>query len=278
MTLQSYTPLRGLGLSDQSVARLRPRVQSQHLEAGAILWHKGVQQQPLTYIMSGLVSAGIPGPGNTMTPLNIYGPGTWFGEAAFLNRRASIVQYTCLTPVSVQSISCADALHAFEQEPAFACFIARLISWRDQQHTEMLALMKISSPELRVVMGLALFAEALRNSSSHMASLSSHETLELPLKQDVLASLCGVSRGAISLCLQQLSAAGWAHLDYGAVMLKGLSTWREFSRTHRESGHSLVKISMSDILQLMQEALPRRVPKICIPYVQTACFQAGLTV
>lgn len=271
MALQHYTPLRGLGLSDHSVERLRLRIESQHLETGAILWYKGAHLQPLTHIISGLVSAGIPGPDCTIKPINIYGPGTWFGESAFLSQRPSILEYTCLTPVYIQSISSTDALEAFEQEPLFAHFIARLLSWRDQQHTEMLALMKLTNPEVRVVMGLALFAEALRSSSSHMSYINEMETLELPIKQELLASLCGVSRGAISICLQQLAAAGWARLDYGGVMLLNIPTWYEFSRTHRLNCLRRAKISMSDILNCMQEISPCKTPEMCISQINTTC-------
>lgn len=254
MSINAYQLLKGVGLSEQRVLGVLPNVRSQPFEADALIWPKGATLQPWTYIQSGLVCAGLPEQDGGFTPLNIYGPDTWFGEAAILNSQPSTLEYVCLTPVRVLSLPFADAQEAFEAEPEFCRYMARLVTWRDQQHQEMLALMRTGSPELRVVMGLALFAEALNSSSSHLPTSELDDSLEIPLKQSLLAGLCGVSRGVFSVGAQQLVEAGWLGVNYATVNLMHIKTWGRFSRKYRQNRLNRSKPTMQDLLSLMHEA------------------------
>jgi CRP-like cAMP-binding protein len=171
-----------------------------------------------------------------------------------LNGRASAVEYICLTPARVVSVRYADALRAFEQDSEFSRYIARLVIWRGQQHAEMLALMRVGSPSLRVVMGLALLTEAIVSNSSHLPRYDLDASLQIPLKQALLASMCGVSRGIFSVCLQQLAASGWLRVDYATVELQSIKTWSKFAHAHRHNRQNHSKTSMQELLILMQKA------------------------
>lgn len=257
MSIYAYQLLKGIGLSEQRVIRVLPSIKVQSLNADQILCRKGSQPEAWTHIVAGLVSAGIPDNNGVITPINIFGPGTWFGEIAILNRQALMLECICLTPVRILTMPLAQAVDAFEGEAEFSRYIARLVAWRTQQHAEMLTLMRLSSPQLRVVMGLALFAEALHNSNSHLPTNGLNDNLEIPLKQSLLAALCGVSRGVFSECMQQLSAAGWVRLNYATLALSSIVVWRRFSNQYRQSRINAVKPSMQEILSLMAEAAGR---------------------
>jgi CRP-like cAMP-binding protein len=257
VSIYAYQLLKGLGLLEQRVLRVLPCIKVESLDAGQIICRKGSQPQAWTHIVSGLVSAGIPDKDGTITPINIFGPGTWFGEVAILNRRALMLECICLTPVRILTMPLDQAVEAFEHDAEFSRHIARLVAWRTQQHAEMLTLMRLGSPQLRVVMGLALFAEALHNSNSHLPTNGLDDSLEIPLKQSVLASLCGVSRGVFSECVQQLAAAGWVRLNYATLALSSIVVWRKFSCQYRQSRINSVKSSMQEILLLMEEAADR---------------------
>jgi CRP-like cAMP-binding protein len=254
MSIYAYQALKGLGLSEPRVLRLLPVVRSKTFEIDDIIWSKGDLQQPWSHVVTGLMSASLPEQDGGSTPVNIYGPGTWFGEAAILNNQASQLEYVCLAPLRVLSFPLSDAQDAFENEPEFSRYVARLISWRDQQHSEMLALMKTGGPQLRVVMGLALIAEALNSSSSHLPTSGLSEFLDIPLKQKLLSSMFGVSRGVFSVCLQQLAAAGWLNVNYATLRLMRIRTWRSFASTHRNNRLNIAKPSMQELLPLMDEA------------------------
>jgi CRP/FNR family transcriptional regulator, cyclic AMP receptor protein len=151
----------------------------------------------------------------------------------------------------------ADATEAFEQEPRFAQYLAQLLSWRNQLLIDRLTLMRLGSPQLRVVMGLALFAEALHSSNSHLPTNDLDDFQEIPLKQSLLASMCGVSRGIFSECAQQLASADWIRLNYATLALSRVQVWHRFSNQHRNKRHNNNKLSMPEILNLLsQAALP----------------------
>lgn len=258
MSIYAYHLLKGLGLSEQRVVRLLPALRTQNLDSDEVIWPKGSSPTAWIYIETGLVSACVPAAAdNALTPVNIYGQGTWFGEAAILSKQALNHEYVCLTPARVICVPLAEAMDAFDNEPEFARYIARLVAWRNQQHAEMLTLMRIGSPQLRVVMGLALFAEALHNSSSHLPTSGNDYSLEIPLKQAVLASLCGVSRGIFSECVQQLAAEGWLRLSYATLGLLHIDVWERFSHRHRQTRLSATKPGMPELLALMRDAKPQ---------------------
>lgn len=254
MSIKTYQVLKSVGLSDQRVTRMLVASKSETFAVDQVVWPKGASLQPLTLIVTGLVCACVPDADGGLNPVNIYGPGAWFGEAAILNHQASSVEYVCLSPARVVAIPLAEALDAFECEAEFSRYIARLVTWRSQQHAEMLTLMRTGSPALRVVMGLALFAEAMASSSSHLPHFELEDSLDIPLKQSLLASMCGVSRGIFSVCVKQLAAAGLLRVNYATVALVGLKTWGRFSNAHRQSRLNLVKPSMQALLSLLQAA------------------------
>lgn len=167
MSIYAYQLLKSLGISESRVRRVLPSIKVESLEPDHTICHKGARPEVWTHVLSGLVSAGIPDKDGVVTPINIFGPGTWFGEVAILNSQSLLLECICLTPVRILTMPLGQAVEAFEHEAEFARHIARLVSWRAQQQAEMLTLMRQGSPQLRVVMGLALFAEALHNGSSH---------------------------------------------------------------------------------------------------------------
>jgi CRP-like cAMP-binding protein len=260
VSVNTYQLLKNIGLTDARVIRMLPGIKSQVCEADQVICTKGDKRQPFFYILRGLVCVSKPCEDSEHNPINIFGPGTWFGEAGFLNDQTSGFNYLCLTPAHLLNIPFGDAVDAFEHDASFARYLARLTQWRDQQHAEMLTLMRIGSPALRVVMGLCLLSEALLSNSSHMPINRLDDALEIPLKQSLLAGLCGVSRGIFSVCLQQLAAAGWLNINYATIEIKSIQTWQHFLNSQRHSRQNTSKPSMDEILVLLQLASANDLP------------------
>jgi CRP/FNR family cyclic AMP-dependent transcriptional regulator len=250
-----YQLLLGVGLDESTVLKMLPRVETMAFDAGDVIWSKGGEVTAWTYIVTGLVSATVPLQEGGCMQINVYGRRTWFGEEALLNRYPSCLEYVCLSPVRAVSVPALDTLAAFQNEPDFSRYIALLMAWRSRQNSEMIVLMKQGSPHLRVVMGLALFAEALNYNSSRPPTHGLEgPSLEIPVKQSVIASVCGVSRGMFSDAVQQLSAAGWLHVNYATLELRSPETWLRFSRQQRQARINITKPSMEELLQMMAQA------------------------
>ncbi len=254
MSSYIYQLLKGVGLSERYALELLPRVQMSVLDMGRVIWPKGGQVDAWTYIVSGLVSAGVPLQEGGSIQVSIYGPRTWFGEEPLLNRYPSSLDYVCLTPVRVVSLSTPDAMAAFRHESEFARFVALLMAWRSRQHSERIVLVKQGSPALRVVMGLALFAEAMYYSSSRPPTQGLEGTsVKIPVKQSVVASVCGVSRSAFSELVQPLASAGFLHANYATLELCSIETWLRFSRKYQKNRMNLTKPTIEELMLLLQQ-------------------------
>ena len=135
------------------------------------------------------------------------------------------------------------ALDAFENEPEYSRFVARLISWRVQRHAEQLSLQRIENLVLRVALCLAMLADDLVNSASHLrlGFASSLDHFEIPIKQSLLASLCGLSRGVFSIHANKLVEAGCCQVRYARMTLVNLKAWEKYLEDHRSNGLGLGK-------------------------------------
>ncbi len=243
--------LRKLGLSDSVAAQTATVVKVQSFDAGRKIWAKGSEISHWQYIIGGLVTASVATTNSESTPLSIYGMGAWFGEQSIINRKPSFADYVCLTSTEVLTLPAATFDTLFVQEAHFARYVAKLMAWRVQKTSETLTLMKLGNPCMRVVMGLAQFAEALAYKSERPPTIGFGEGVEIPIAQTTLASLCGVSRTLFSEYVQQLAQEGWLKISYGKLELLNIDTWHAFARSQREDSVSNLNASIRELLQVL---------------------------
>lgn len=247
-----FNRLRRLGLSETLATQTAPGVKVQAFAAGKKIWTKGGEVQHWHYIMEGLVSASITTTNSESTPISIYGKGAWFGEQSIINRKPSFADYVCLTATEVLCMPAATFDALFGQEPEFARYVAKLMAWRVQKTSETLTLMKLGNPCLRVVMGLAQFAEALAYRSERPPTVAFGEGVEIPIAQTTLASLCGVSRTLFSEYVQQLAQQEWLKLHYGKLEILNIATWLRFARRQREDNVNTLNPTIAELLDVLR--------------------------
>ncbi|MDH4450451.1 MAG: Crp/Fnr family transcriptional regulator [Rhodoferax sp.] len=243
-----FKQLKRLGLSDTLVLQTSPLIKVQAYDLGKRLWTKGEDITHWMFIIQGLVSASVSTGNSDATPISIYGKGAWFGEQSIINRKASFADYVCLTPTEVLTLPATQFDQLFAVEPNFARFVAKLMAWRVQKTSETLSLMKMGNPCMRVTMGLAQFAEALAYRSDRPPTIGVGDGIEIPIPQNTLAALCGVSRTLFSEYVQQLASHGWLALSYGKLEILSISTWHAFARSQREHGANHLNANMDDLL------------------------------
>lgn len=241
------------GLTDQVAARVGVGIKVQSFEAGDTIWAKGSPVQAWHFIMQGLVSAAIPTTTSEATPISIYGVGAWFGEQSIINRKPSYASYVCLIPTEVLSMSAEQFDELFLEDAMFARFVAKLVSWRVQKTSETLMLMKLGNPCLRVVMGLALFAEALSFRSERPPTIGFGEGLEIPVSQGTIASLCGVSRTLFSEYAQALANHHRLKLSYGKIEVLTPLAWHAFAQRQRTLDMSSLAPTMAELLKALDD-------------------------
>lgn len=242
--------LRSLGISEKAAYSVAPKLHISSLPAGEVIWQGSRHGDAWWLIISGMVAAVTPSAkGGKSQVDNIYGPEAWFGELPIINASETYTEYTGITDVELLSMPAAIFLELLGQELNFANYMIRLISWRAQRNSEIRMLMKVGNPCLRTVMGLGLFFEAWAAKSHRPVTANMHAGVSIPVKQEVLAQLCGVSRTSISEYVLRLQAEGWLISHYGRLELVNLQTWRTLIRRRRASRFATMAPTIEQILK-----------------------------
>jgi CRP/FNR family cyclic AMP-dependent transcriptional regulator len=246
--------LRKAGVSEPVARSAAPKLTLQHHEAQGVVWAKGGEVQAWQFIITGLVAAAAPVQDARPVPITVYGPGSWFGEQPILNRMPPHLEYVCLVPTQVLNMPAVVLWELFDTEPDFARYIAKLAAWRAQKMAEMLVLVKLGNPCLRVVMGIAQFAEALASGRDLSVTEGLDGGISIPVTQTVLAAMCGVSRAVFSEYVQPLASNGWLTISYGQIELLSIATWHRFYKSRRAQSTTLISPTIEELLAELHRA------------------------
>ena len=252
LSLYAQHLLQGMRLSEAHIRHVQPRLKIRSFDEGTLIWGRGHSVQAWNCVITGYVAAGVPVQRGGRMPLHLFGPDAWFGEQALLDGQPSDLDYICLTPVEVIGMSQACLQEAMRAEPDFSDALLQLMAWRARQHTAMLAVMRTGCMSLRLVMGLAQFAQAQSWQAADRAS--DGDVVDIPIGQDQIAALCGVSRTLFSAGLQHLVKAGWVKVRYGAMTLQSAQAWRVFAQSQRDSPGLNSRPSMAELLNALARA------------------------
>ena len=228
-----YQQLRNVGITHDKALQMAMTVKISSYDEGHVIYLKGSKPDAWKFIISGLVAESVDSPHGTLMPICIYSEGTWFGEQAIVNENPSYADFICISSTEVMSIASETVLELMSVQPDFVLYLTRLMAWRAQQTSEMLTLIKFGSPCLRVVMGLSHFAEELTFHAPPIDIRNPDHSVEIPVKQKLLADLCGVSRTIFSEYVQKLSCEGWLRISYGKLEILSVHRWLEFSNKQR---------------------------------------------
>ena len=244
--------LQGMQLSEARIRHVRPLLTIRSFDEGALIWVRGRNVQAWNCVITGYVAAAMPLEGGRRMPLHLYGSHAWFGEQALVDGQPSDLDYICLTPVEVIGMSQACMKESMQKEPDFSEALVQLMARRARQHTAMLAVMRTGCTSLRLVMGLAQFAQAQSLQATERAS--DGDAVDIPIGQEQIAALCGVSRTLFSTGLQDLVKAGWVKVRYGAMELQSAQAWRVFAQRQRDSAGLNSRPSMEELISALAHA------------------------
>lgn len=263
--------LKSLQFSPVRILASLPELTLTSYDEGDVILQKGSSVQSWRCVLSGFIAASIQLDTGKLLPITVFSRHAWFGEQALLSQQPSLHDHTCLSPVEVIGMSknCFDG--AVQDEPNFVRYLIRQVAWQSQQQSDMLTLMRMSSPPLRVVMGLVQFAEAQRQHSTPptVATFKTdrlHQTVDIPIGQHQIADLCGVSRTLFSQYIQHLAGDGWLTLRYGGIELQSPATWCLMARQQRERqrvcSRPSIQALLSDMAAAHEELGPYRFPNL----------------
>jgi len=246
--------LRDVHLSEQRILTMLPKLAIRSFEAGQAIWRKGRPVLAWNCVMTGFVAAAEPMARGGSLPLLLHGHHAWFGEEALLSGRPGQVDYVCMTPVELIGMRQSCLENALREEPEFMRFMVQLLARRVEQHTELQLLLRLGGMPMRVVMGLAQFADSQPHYLAVQRSTQAEDPVDISLSQDQIAAVCGVSRTLLSECLQQLARGGWVKLRYGGMSLQKAAAWRVFTQKWQLSQSRVGRQSMDELLDELARA------------------------
>ena len=245
-----FQQLSDLGLSNRLALEVSQNVKISSYEAQHVIWTKGDEVDSLQLIISGLVTEFIPAVKIKSTFIDLYWEGRWFGEQHVINGTRSISDYVCLVPTDVLKIPVAAVRQILDVDQGFTRRLLALASWRNQNTLERLILVRHGNPNLRIVVGLTLFAEA----QLHYANRSGHgktpSSVEVYVSQSLLASLLGVSRTLFSNVLHALCKEKLLFTSYKKIVFVSLEAWMGFAQRHRSVRLTNFDPTLEEILRM----------------------------
>ena len=251
MSTYALRTLKSLDLSESLAYSIVPKLKLSSLDSGQKVWVKGQQIEEWKYIMTGIIAFTVPSNMGENSIIDIRNENSWIGEDLMLTKNAAPFECVCVTACEFLTISRELFIHLMSTEILFSIKIANLIASRAAREQETYMLLRLGSPCLRVVQGLALIVEALNSSSSERSIV---QVSSIPAKQSTLASLCGVSRAVMSQHLQILQVNGWLSIEYGFTKFSRIEAWKEFIYCRRKGFNFSMDPSMKEMLEELQQA------------------------
>ena len=220
--------LARLGLNTPAARAIAPSLVIASYDIGQPVWLQNQMLSDWCFLMTGIVVGTSPRMEGVRLPMTLHGPHTWFGEIPILNEEPTTLDYVCVTDVQLMRMPVHVFRRAIAMDCGFSSHVLRLAARRAQLQMDLIVSLKVSSPTMRTVLGLAQMAAALS------ASQEEPQVLALPIKQSLIAAMCGVSRTLLSHYLQVLQVAGWVRVHYSRLELASPRVWIRMSRTmHR---------------------------------------------
>jgi CRP-like cAMP-binding protein len=187
--------------------------------AGSLVCRKGEKVEHWIGVVEGLVKmASVSAGGKAMSYTGI-GTGGWFGEGSLLKDEPRRYDIVALRDSVVAYLPRALFMTLLDESVAFNRFLLIQLNERLGQFIGLVEHDRLLGPDARLARGLA----ALFNPQLYPGITST-----LPISQEELGQLVGLSRQRVNQSLKVLEQAGLLRVDYGAVTVLDLAGLRDY--------------------------------------------------
>lgn len=201
----------------------RARVEAETLvrvcPPGALVCHRGELVESWVGVIDGLVKMAIVSPDGKPTSFVGLGAGGWFGEGSLLKDEPRRYDIVALRESAVAYMPRATFMWLLDTSMPFNRFIITQLNERLGQFIGMVEHDRLLGPEARLAHCLA----AMFNPVLYPGVRPS-----LPISQEEIAQLAGLSRQRANQALQRLEQAGLVRIDYGGVTVRDLAGLRQY--------------------------------------------------
>jgi CRP-like cAMP-binding protein len=206
-------------LSREQTDRLRREVVVRRFDGGALLCRQG---QPADYwigVADGAVNVEVATPDGRSTTLASMTRGCWFGEGSVIKHGGWPFDAVALGPVEAVLMPTAVFHRLLDASLAFNRFVIDQLNARLGQFIERCMLDRLCDAGQRTAHCIAEFVDP---------ALYPGGVDRIPLSQEELARLAGVSRQVVNRTLHDLAREGLLSVSYGGVTLLDRAALRRF--------------------------------------------------
>jgi CRP/FNR family transcriptional regulator, cyclic AMP receptor protein len=200
-------------------ARVELETQTRSCPVGGYVCRKGEPVEHWIGVVDGLVKmANVSVEGRPMSFTGI-GSGGWFGEGSLLKNEPRRYDIIALRDSTIATMPRATFMALLDSSVSFNRHIITQLNERLGQFIGMVEHDRLLGPDARLARGLAgLFNPVLYPGSGPT----------LPLSQEEMGQLVGLSRQRVNQALNALERAGLVRVDYGGVTVLDLPGLRRF--------------------------------------------------
>lgn len=197
-----------------------------HLSAGEMLFRQGdavpAGQGAFYGVLRGGIKASSLREDGKEAILAVLETGNWFGEISLIDRQPRTHDATAVTDSEVLALPRA-AFDRMMKRPAFAMAVCRLLAGRVRSLYGMVEDATLRSTRARVARRLLLLARGDATQARDARPV-------VPVSQEALAMMLGVSRQTLSKELQGLVKEGAVELGYGRIAISSIDRLERLGR------------------------------------------------
>jgi CRP/FNR family transcriptional regulator, cyclic AMP receptor protein len=164
-------------------------------------------------IVEGAVLIGVPHPIVGLYLAHLGRPGDWFGEAAALHGVTRRVAVEARVPVQILCLAIKAVQEMLQEQPLWQRNLSSLLLWNLESAIRTGIDLLIQDPKARVC------ARLLTLCGVRVGQDPPKGAIELPLTQDQLAMMCGLSRKSVHRGLNSLESEGLCENRYAGIVV-----------------------------------------------------------
>jgi CRP-like cAMP-binding protein len=206
-------------LSPEDHARIEAEVVTRAFSAGSLVCRKGERVDAWVGVIEGLVKmANVSADGKPTSFTGIPGGG-WFGEGSLLKNEPRRYDIVALRASQIVFMPRATFMWLLDNNLAFNRFLLTQLNERLSQFIAMVEHDRLLGPDARLARGLA----ALFNPCLYPGIGPA-----LPISQEEMGQLVGLSRQRVNQALKRLEQDGLLRVEYGGITVLDLGRMRAF--------------------------------------------------
>jgi CRP/FNR family cyclic AMP-dependent transcriptional regulator len=247
-TSYAQQQLLRLNMSPTNAHKASLQIKVTTFAENSLILSRGAVAKNWYFIINGMVSAWLKTDKENNSSVVLYGPGTWFSEHSIIAQKPSFWNYSAVEECDCLVFRSENVIQIAKNDIGFSSFLLELVAWRSHYAAEMLTLMKSGSPALRVVMGISQFVEVLAYRAQRPPTIGYGESLRIPVKQSIVANMCGVSRSVFSELIQHLYKGRLISIAYGMLEISNVAAWTTFAAKKRSESTVNLQASIQELI------------------------------